>query len=127
MSADIPGLIAEARDSSEWARKEGATGYSSLFIRLADALEAVTAENESLRRRFDWLKRNRGVEAERDEALSVIAEVRALHYEHQNTIHTIPATVCAHRYCVDGMGDQVAWPCPTGTALSRIPEHPKED
>ena len=61
------------------------------------------------------------VEQELVAALAVIEKARSLHYPHENTIHTEPALVCAHRHCVDDAGDQVAWPCPTGRTLSSVP------
>lgn len=61
---------------------------------------------------------NESLTKERNAALSAIAKVRALHYEHEGP-HCY--TVCAHRYCIDDAGDQHRWPCPTIRALGSVP------
>jgi hypothetical protein len=115
----VADLIAEARTAlaedriAHWV-VEG--GMESVL----DALEAVSAENESLRR-FDWLKRSRGVEAERDEALAVIAEVRAMLPGPRTFAESLMRDFAGNLWPQTINADEVA------RILSRIPERPKED
>lgn len=137
-SEQITDLIADLRARARSAISESATDALNAA---ADALEAEHQRAEEAEKNRDefrnaWngygfeiirLEAERDAlraachEAEfrRDELREAIDQVRALHYETDNTLHTIPAKVCTHRYCVDAAGDQVAWPCPTGRILSR--------
>ena len=118
----VTDLIAEARKTADRIRNVigPSDRYADMIDRLSDALEhKITWEDADTIARADYrlqlsaaVNRYASAEAERDEALAVIAEVRKL-----------------PRYSAFE-GDRV-WSAVDAddlhVILSRIPEHPKED
>lgn len=77
--ADALESVAAERDIALAVREVEATFNQAAqeeIVHVEAERDAALAENESLRR-FDWLKRNRGVEAERDALRAIIDEALA--------------------------------------------------
>lgn len=95
-----------------------ATFNPELVVALLDRVEKAEAE---LGRYVHRLERTENeynrLETSHSILEAALQRVRELHAKHENTIHTRPEWVCAHRHCVDDSMDQNAWPCPTIRAL----------